>query len=124
VFSTLHANSAAESIIRLVNMGIPRHQLASALSLIIAQRLVRRLCTHGCEKGCQHCQKGYKGRIGVYECMSITPAISQLILEEAPASVIQEEACLEGMQTLQMSGLQKVQQGVTNMTEIQRVLQS
>lgn len=122
VLSTLHANSAAESIIRLRNMGIPAYQLASALSLIIAQRLVRRLCTQGCGNGCQYCQKGYKGRIGIYECMPITPALSQLILEHAPAQAIQKQACAEGMQTLQMSGVNTVQKGISSQVEIRRVL--
>lgn len=122
VLSTLHANSAADSLIRLSNMGIPRHQLTSSISLIIAQRLARRLCTYGCTHGCQHCQKGYKGRIGIYECMPITPTIRQLILESAPASEIQKQACQEGMWTLQMSGLEKVKQGITHMAEINRVL--
>ena len=122
VLSTLHANNAASSIMRLSNMGVPAHQLASSISLIVAQRLARRLCTHGCTHGCQYCQKGYKGRVGIYECMPITPAIRQLMLELAPASEIQKQACTEGMWTLSMSALHKVQQGITSMTEINRVL--
>ncbi len=123
VLSTLHANSAAESLTRLMNMGIPAYHIAHTVSLIIAQRLVRRLCTYGCHKGCQHCQKGYKGRVGIYECMSITPEISELILKGASAAEIQTLACEQGMWTLRMSGSHLIQQGLCDQIEIDRVTQ-
>jgi type IV pilus assembly protein PilB len=121
VLSTLHANSAAESLLRLINMGIPAYHIAHTVSLIIAQRLVRCLCTYGCHKGCQHCQKGYQGRVGIYECLLITPEISQLLLNNASAADIQKLACEQGMWTLRMSGSHLIHQGITDQIEIDRV---
>ncbi len=151
VLSTLHTNSAAESITRLANMGVATYNLASSLSLIIAQRLARRLCQH-CKiphdnddhrllslaqhypslkadhvfdarpEGCDHCNHGYIGRVGIYEVMPITRQIAEAIGRGASASELENLAVESGMSTLQASGIEKLNTGVTSLRELQRVI--
>ncbi|CAM4258410.1 type IV-A pilus assembly ATPase PilB [Vibrio agarivorans] len=146
VLSTLHTNSAAESIFRLSNMGIEPFNLASSLSLIIAQRLARRLCAH-CKRphqdahtlhaigvtesqgiyqanpeGCTECTSGYAGRVGVYEVMAFNQDLINALLNRASVSEIESIAVRHGMNTLKQSGIEKLQQGVTSLQELQRVL--
>ena len=149
VFSTVHTNSTAETLTRLVNMGIAAFNIASSVTLIIAQRLARRLCPH-CKQSqnlpnetllqqgfksdeldelqlfspgqCKNCMKGYKGRIGIYEVMPISETLLQLIMTNANAMTIAAAAKNNGMKTLRESGLQKVKQGITSLEEINRVI--
>ena len=148
VLSTLHTNSAAETVTRLLNMGVPSFNLATSVNLIIAQRLARRLCKECSEPadlpldvlleegfteeqlkdadirkavGCDHCKDGYKGRVGIYEVVRITPTISQLILEQGNARQIHEQARKEGFNDIHTSALRKVAQGVTSLEEVNRV---
>ncbi|WP_282177258.1 type IV-A pilus assembly ATPase PilB [Vibrio nereis] len=147
VLSTLHTNSAAESVIRLCNMGIEPFNIATSLSLIIAQRLARRLCSH-CKtpfkpsstiterfkldlskpmfqaslSGCPECNNGYSGRVGIYEVMNFTLTLSEAVAEGASIKRIEQLARTEGMKTLQESGIEKMQQGITSLQELQRVL--
>ncbi|WP_119394268.1 type IV-A pilus assembly ATPase PilB [Salinibius halmophilus] len=148
VLSTLHTNSAAETLTRLQNMGVPSFNLATTVNLIIAQRLARRLCKH-CKKkadipkeallkegfteelleaaqiyepiGCEQCNKGYKGRVGIYEVVKVTPAISKIIMDEGNAITLNEQFQREGFNNLRQSGLMKVAQGVTSLQEANRV---
>ena len=147
VLSTLHTNSAAETLVRLHSMGIQPYNLASSLSLVIAQRLVRKLCQHcklpidlsAClsdalvlhdiEKtfqanpsGCEHCNHGYHGRVGLFEVMEVTPDLQQAILQQSSASEIESIAKRQGMMTLQESGMAKLMTGETSLVELQRVL--
>ena len=144
VVSTLHTNSAAGSINRLVNMGVEGYLLADSLVGIIAQRLVRRLCPH-CKRphvmdefekkvmnirpdvnleifepvGCDHCDKtGYSGRIGIYEIMKITPTLKELISRNATVRELKEAAMKEGMHTLRQSASTLVLKGITSYSEM------
>ncbi|KJR27975.1 MULTISPECIES: type IV-A pilus assembly ATPase PilB [Vibrio] len=146
VLSTLHTNSAAETIVRLSNMGIASFNLASSLSLIIAQRLARRLCRH-CKQpqrlspalqelglnqqdglyranpqGCNECNQGYSGRVGIYEVMPFDDAMAEALLKGASVQSLEMLARKKGMLTLRESGLEKVKQGITSIAELQRVL--
>ena len=148
VLSTLHTNSAAETLTRLQNMGVPAFNIATSVSLIIAQRLARRLCTECKEvvdvpketlleegfteeqvktakvyapKGCDKCSKGYKGRVGIYEVVGVTPAMQQVIMEEGTSLDISSKAQEEGFNNLRQSGLLKVLEGVTSLAEVNRV---
>ena len=150
VMSTLHTNSAAETLTRLQNMGVPAFNIATSVSLIIAQRLARRLCNNCKEEmeipnetlleegfsaeqttdaviygpvGCDQCSKGYKGRVGIYEVVSITPGLQQIIMEEGNSLDISEQARKEGFNNLRASGLLKALQGVTSLEEVNRVTQ-
>ncbi|MBT2340878.1 MULTISPECIES: type IV-A pilus assembly ATPase PilB [Pseudomonas] len=148
VLSTLHTNSAAETLIRLQNMGIPGFNIATAVHLIIAQRLARKLCSH-CKKaievpdetllkegfprerigsftiyepvGCEQCNNGYKGRVGVYEVVRNTPELQRLIMAEGNSLEIDLQMRKDGFDDLRTSGLLKVMQGVTSLEEINRV---
>ena len=150
VMSTLHTNSAPETLTRLRNMGVPSFNIATSVNLVIAQRLARRLCSH-CKApveiprqsllelgfteqdlanpefeifqpvGCIECREGYKGRVGVYEVMKVTPEISQIIMEDGNALQIAKAAEQAGFDNLRRSGLKKVMQGVTSLQEINRV---
>jgi type IV pilus assembly protein PilB len=148
VMSTLHTNSAAETITRMLNMGVPSFNLATTINLIIAQRLARRLCSK-CKKpaelsaelllkegfsselaqtatifqpqGCDSCTKGYKGRVGIYEVVRITPAVSRIIMEEGNAIQLNEQFKVEGFNSLRISGLVKAASGVTSLEEINRI---
>lgn len=148
VLSTLHTNSAPETLTRLRNMGVPAFNIATSVSLIIAQRLARRLCKH-CKKpldipndtliaegfkeeelgtftvygphGCDKCVNGYKGRVGIYEVVKVTDAISRIIMEEGNAIQIADSARQEGFSDLRNSGLKKVKDGLTSLEEVNRV---
>lgn len=121
VLSTLHTNSAAEGIIRLQQMGIAPFHLCSALTLIVAQRLVRKKCLL-CENGCAHCTQGYHGRVGVFECMPITSEIKTLIMQNKSASDFEKQNKNEGHCTLWESGLHHVKNNVTSLSELYRVV--
>jgi len=140
VLSTLHTNSAAETITRLLNMGVPAFNVASSVDLIIAQRLARRLCKTCSEPaddiphdilieeglimravGCDQCNNGYKGRVGIYEVVRITPAIAMLIMEEGNSLQIKELAKAEGFNDLREAALLKVAQGMTSLEEANRI---
>ncbi|MCE2572052.1 type IV-A pilus assembly ATPase PilB [Motilimonas eburnea] len=149
VLSTLHTNSASETLTRLLNMGVPAFNVASSVTLIMAQRLARRLCEH-CKVpeqipasellelgftqaqvakglttykavGCDKCTDGYKGRVGIYEVMVMTEAISRAILDNANAMQLNDIAQKEGMHTLRQSALIKAVEGVTSLSEVTRV---
>lgn len=145
VLSTLHTNSAAETLTRLAGMGIAPFNLASAVKLIIAQRLVRRLCEQ-CKRpvnlpvatllaegftrtelpklqlygaaGCHRCHKGYQGQLGVYEVMPVTPVIERVIMLQGTAFEITAAAKREGMMSLRRASLKKLAQGVTSLEAI------
>ena len=149
VLSTLHTNSAPETLTRLLNMGVPSYNIASSVSLVIAQRLGRRLCNHCKEEeqlpkdellnngfteaqlaqpykiykavGCDQCTGGYKGRVGLYETMPITAKISQIIMEGGNSLDIGDAAQQEGVDNLRQSGIKKVLAGVTSLAEVNRV---
>lgn len=148
VMSTLHTNSAAETLTRLANMGVPAFNIATSVSLIIAQRLARRLCSN-CKApheltpevieeagfteemlkdaefyqpvGCDQCKDGYKGRVGIYEVVKNTDAISRIIMEGGNSIEISDAARREGFNDLRTSALIKVAQGVTSLAEANRV---
>jgi type IV pilus assembly protein PilB len=148
VFSTIHTNDAPTTINRLVDMGIPPYLVASALILIQAQRLVRRICSNCKEqikvspklledanispetfpdgivyrgKGCSNCnQTGYKGRIGLYEVMPISPTLRAMILKGASSDEVAKQAKEEGMKTLRDDGIEKIKKGVTTIEELMR----
>lgn len=148
VMSTLHTNSAPETLTRLRNMGIPAFNLATSVSLIIAQRLCRRLCSHCKEKldlpqsalieagftaeqakdltiygpvGCDACNEGYKGRVGIYEVVPITDPISRIIMNDGNSIEIADKAQEEGFNNLRQSALVKVAKGLTSLAEANRV---
>lgn len=140
VFSTLHTNSAALAITRLINMGIEPYNIASTTILIIAQRLIRRLC-EVCKQPiinntnnqleytnstspCSFCFKGYHGRKGIFELLPITKTIQDLILKNCSGDAIASAAKNKGMHDLWQSGLNQVTLGITSMSEIYRVLPS
>ena len=150
VFSTLHTNDAPSTINRLINMGVERYLVSSSVTLICAQRLVRRNCTECSEPvetpsgvlvdlgfpqrlvkrngivpqrgvGCSKCnESGYKGRIGLYEVMEVTVSLRDLILKDATTDQIRDQARLEGMITLRESGLNKIKAGITTIEEVLR----
>ena len=148
VLSTLHTNSAAETLTRLSNMGVPAYNVASSVSIIIAQRLARRLCLKCKEEevltkaqleqqgflaqqitdiklfkavGCEHCIKGYKGRVGVYEVIKISAEAARIIMEGGSALDINQQFQTEGFNSLRQSGLIKATHGVTSLEEINRI---
>jgi type IV pilus assembly protein PilB len=151
VLSTLHTNSAAETLTRMRNMGVPAFNLATSVSLIVAQRLARRLCPHckvaidvpketlkaegfteaqvegGLEifgpspKGCPKCKDGYRGRVGIYEVVKITKEMSRLIMEDGNSIELANQARALGFSDLRNSGLEKVMQGITSLAEVNRV---
>lgn len=148
VLSTLHTNSAPETLTRLRNMGIPAFNLATSVSLIIAQRLARRLCNH-CKDtaelpekvlleegfkqsqlsslklfravGCDKCNEGYKGRVGIYEVVPITDAMARIIMDDGNSIEIADQAQKEGFNNLRQSALLKVGQGLTSLDEANRL---
>lgn len=135
VLSTLHTNSAAETLTRLVNMGVPAFNVASSISLIIAQRLVRRLC-NACKiannedllvagykaQGCNQCTDGYRGRIALFEVLPISKNITQMIMNGKNSHDLLKQAQIEGMRTLAEAGLEQVRRGHTSIEEINRVI--
>ena len=148
VLSTLHTNSAPQTLSRLMNMGVASYNIASSVTLIIAQRLGRKLCQHCKEEvkvpaeelihqgfrdnelkdltiykavGCDQCNHGYKGRVGIYEVMPISDEIGRIIMESGNAILIADQARREGVNDLRQSGLNKVRMGLTSLEEINRV---
>jgi type IV pilus assembly protein PilB len=150
VLSTLHTNSAPETLTRLVNMGVPPFNIASSVHLIVAQRLARRLCKF-CKqpvdvpdesllqlgfpadevaagtlkiydsKGCSECSGGYKGRVGIYQVMPISEVMAKMVMEGGNAIDLAEQAKIENVNDLRQSGIEKVRQGVTSLAELERV---
>jgi type IV pilus assembly protein PilB len=149
VLSTLHTNDAPQTLTRLIDMGVKPYAIATSVSLIIAQRLARKLCGH-CKipldvppdalrkegfqeadiatgfkiygpKGCQSCTDGYKGRVGIYQVMEVTEAIGRLIMSGGNAIDIADQAAKEGVADLRRSGLDKVRAGVTSLEEVNSV---
>jgi type IV pilus assembly protein PilB len=120
VLSTLHTNSASKAIDRLRDLGAAGYLLADSLTLIVAQRLVRKVCVL-CNGGCTECTRGYKGRIGVFETLVISQALSELIHLGATSSEILKKARAEGMRTIYETGLERVKEGVTTIEEVNRV---
>ena len=150
VLSTLHTNDAPSTLTRLLNMGIPAFNVASAVNLIVAQRLCRKLCTLCKEpanypdkvlleagfnkaelkklsifqantEGCTNCTEGYKGRSGVFQVMPISETIKTLIMEGCTEQDIERTAKTEGILDLRDSGLHKIREGITSLEEIERV---
>ncbi|MGB4223926.1 MAG: type IV-A pilus assembly ATPase PilB [Syntrophorhabdus sp.] len=148
VLSTLHTNDAPSTIIRLIDMGIDSYLVATSVILIAAQRLVRRICSACKEeinippkallnigfseedaatvkifkgKGCPKCNNtGYKGRVGLFEVMQVSPAVRDMILSDASVADIRKQCIDEGMLTLRQSGLAKIRNGVTTIEEVIR----
>ena len=149
VLSTLHTNSAAETLTRMMNMGVPAFNIASSVTLIMAQRLARKLCEH-CKVpevvpdaelqelgfsqqqlvsglrlfkpvGCKECSGGYRGRVGIYEIMLMSDNIAKLIMQGANSLQIAAIAQKEGMRSLRTSGLEKARLGITSLAEINRI---
>lgn len=149
VLSTLHTNDAPQTISRLMNMGIAPYNITSSVTLVIAQRLARRLCNH-CKKqidlpdaallaegfsqgeinagfkvyeplGCDQCNGGYRGRVGVYQVMPMSDSIQKIVLEGGNAMQIAEAALASGVNDLRRSALLKVKQGLTSLAELNRV---
>ncbi|ACT49835.1 MULTISPECIES: type IV-A pilus assembly ATPase PilB [Methylovorus] len=151
VLSTLHTNDAPSTLTRLMNMGVAPFNIASAVSLITAQRLARRLCPH-CrepldlpkeallsvgfteadldgswqlygprEGGCEMCNGGYKGRVGIYQVMPVSDEMSRIIMKNGTAHDIADQAKREGVRDLRQSGLMKVKQGLTSIAEVEAV---
>jgi len=149
VLSTLHTNDAPKTLTRLVDMGVKPYAIATSVSLIIAQRLARRLCDNckevrevpreALEKegfeaediddgltifgpvGCKSCNEGYKGRLGIFQVMEVSEAMGKIIMEGGNAMQIMEQAANEGVIDLRRAGLNKVKEGVTSLEEINRV---
>ncbi|MEP6389312.1 MAG: type IV-A pilus assembly ATPase PilB [Halioglobus sp.] len=149
VLSTLHTNSAAETVTRLLNMGVPAFNVASSVDLIIAQRLARRLCKECAipaddipletlhqegftdellknatimkAVGCNACKDGYKGRVGIYEVVRITPELARIIMEEGNSLEIDKQARIEGFHDLRTAALVKAANGLVSLEEVNRV---
>lgn len=148
VLSTLHTNSAPETLTRLLNMGVPPFNIASSVHLIIAQRLARRLCEKckrtveiphdtligmGFKKeelpnltiyepvGCSECSRGYKGRVGIYQVMPISAKMGRMVMDGCNSLELAEQAQIEHILDLRQSALNKVRQGVTSLAELERV---
>ena len=149
VLSTLHTNDAPATVVRLLNMGVEPFNVASSVHLIMAQRLIRRLC-RTCRKptkypeevllsagfspsedrkklelfgpdGCDECTGGYKGRTGIFQVMPVSEAVTNLILRNAGQDQIEQQAATEGVMTLRQAGLVKVRSGITSLDEVLRV---
>jgi type IV pilus assembly protein PilB len=148
VLSTLHTNDAPQTLTRLVNMGVPPFNIASSVTLIIAQRLARRLCPH-CKqpvniprdqllkfgfkeadlnglklygpKGCDQCNGGYKGRVGIYQVLPLSEAMGRIIMNGGNSLQIADQAREEGHPDLRESGIKKMKDGVTSIEEVSRV---
>jgi type IV pilus assembly protein PilB len=146
VLSTLHTNDAPSTVTRMIDMGIEPFNVASAVNLIVAQRLVRRICSECKDEhqytdeelsvlnlteqelqditfyrgtGCDACAgSGYKGRQGLYEVLSMSPELRRMVMKEASTADLTEQAVKEGMLTLRMDGLQKIRRGITTLEEV------
>jgi type IV pilus assembly protein PilB len=145
----LHTNDAPQTLTRLVDMGVKPYAIATSVSLIIAQRLARKLCNH-CKQpidippealqkegfepadiqagvrvfravGCGQCNDGFKGRVGIYQVMPVTDTIGRIIMEGGGAMDIDDQATKDGIWNLRRSGLQKVRDGLTSLEEINNV---
>lgn len=148
VLSTLHTNDAPQTLTRLAQMGVPAFNIASAVVLIMAQRLARRLCEHCKEPeelpkealleigfsetdldgltiyrpvGCDQCTNGYKGRVGIYQVMPISDEMSRMIMENNTSIQLADQAKKEGVKDLRESGLNKIRAGITSVEEVDRV---
>lgn len=122
VLATLHTNDAASAYARLAEIGVEAYLMAGTINLIIAQRLVRRICTACGGKKCEACrQTGYKGRVALVEVLVPTPEIEALIQRKAPVREFAELAKAQGMKTMYQDGLEKVAQGITTKEEVERV---
>jgi type IV pilus assembly protein PilB len=149
VLSTLHTNDAPKTLTRMVDMGVKPYAIATSVSLIIAQRLARRLCSNCKEnldipkeallkegfsaeeieegvtvfgpKGCKLCNDGYKGRVGIFQVMEVSETMGRIIMEGGNAMQIKEQAEKEGVVDLRQAGLNKVKEGVTSLDEVNRV---
>ena len=150
VLSTLHTNDGPATLTRLLNMGVPAFNVASAVMLIVAQRLARRLCKtckvesqipkpalleagfkeieidsleifEANKKGCGACAGGYKGRVGIFQVMPISDNIKAIIMEGGTEQDIERAANEEGISDLRSAGLEKVKEGITSLEEIERV---
>jgi type IV pilus assembly protein PilB len=146
VLSTLHTNDAPSTVIRMIDMGIEAFNVASAVNLVVAQRLVRRICS-GCKAqvsysdvelksltvdieplrkiiffkgtGCDQCGgTGYRGRAGLYEVMAMSPALRRMVLTGASTVELRDQAVTEGMLTLRMDGMKKLERGITTLEEV------
>ncbi|MGB5510940.1 MAG: type IV-A pilus assembly ATPase PilB [Woeseiaceae bacterium] len=149
VLSTLHTNDAPKTLTRMVDMGVKPYAIATSVSLIIAQRLARRLCSNCKEsldipkeallkegfsaeeieegvtvfgpKGCKLCNDGYKGRVGIFQVMEVSETMGRIIMEGGNAMQIKDQAEKEGVVDLRQAGLNKVKEGVTSLDEVNRV---
>ena len=150
VLSTLHTNDAPQTLNRLIQMGIPPYNIISSIQLIVAQRLVRKLCNHCKQKekekppnkilldagfnqeslknltlftpqGCEHCHNGYLGRTGIYQVMPISDAMQQLILTNCDSNQLETQCQSENILNLRQSALKKVSAGITSLEEINRI---
>jgi type IV pilus assembly protein PilB len=149
VLSTLHTNDAPQTLTRLVDMGVKQYAIATSVSLIIAQRLARKLCStckqsvdipaealrkEGFEEsdiasgirvykavGCSNCTDGYKGRVGIYQVLPVTDTIGRIIMEGGGAMKIGDQAVKDGIWNLRRAGLEKVRNGITSLEEVNNV---
>jgi type II secretory ATPase GspE/PulE/Tfp pilus assembly ATPase PilB-like protein len=136
VLSTLHTNSAAAAVTRLLDLGVEPFLVAASVTLVVAQRLVRRLCTR-CRapssgpgddpvfraRGCADCHgSGYRGRVGVFELLPVDGALRELITERAPEAALRRAASARGLPTLAEAAAAKVREGATSPEEVSRVV--
>ena len=148
VLSTLHTNDAPSSLTRLANMGVAPFNIASSVSLVIAQRLVRRLCDSCRDRvtypeeallqagfdeaeldsleiyeavGCSGCTSGYRGRTGIFEVMPMTSEIAAIVMSGGSTVEIEQQARTSGVKSMRGSGLEKVRRGITTLEEVERV---